>query len=125
MQQSLKPLWEALADATILLEDSVLRQRIDSLQTTLQEPRLKVLIIGEPGSGRASLLNAALCYPDLLLATAVSKRPDLRWRLTYGESLSVSVLDPQQGEQQPWEPAALRKLLIEGVSRTLFELGCQ
>jgi hypothetical protein len=71
---------EAIAHAT---DEIAVANAIDNLRRASTMPRLRLLVIGEAGSGRATVANLLLGRPGLLPASAVP-RPATRLEIEHG-----------------------------------------
>jgi predicted GTPase len=72
---SLQSLLEAIEGAVAQLGDEALRARVSAVARLAGSARMRLLIVGSPGSGRSLIANLLLGQPDLLPASPLPKRP--------------------------------------------------
>ncbi|MGI8554634.1 MAG: hypothetical protein ACR2PL_28160 [Dehalococcoidia bacterium] len=110
MPETVQAFLDDIATAAAPLEEPALTDLIRSVQEQSRVTNLNLLIVGSPGSGRASLANLLCGRPDLLPSSPVPKRA-LPLTLRFGETLALEAR--ARGGLQIALPAdRLRGLLI-------------
>ncbi len=82
---------------------------VAAIQQQTGSPRLRLLVVGAPGSGRFSLVNLLLSQPDLLPASPLPRLP-LALTLRHGSSITAEVT-ASDGLTTALAPGKVRALL--------------
>lgn len=109
MAHSLPDLLAQIHAAAVALGDPETIALIEAVQRLPGGPKLRLLLVGSPGSGRFSLANLLIGQPGLLPASPLPRLP-LRVRLAYGETTTVELTD-STGIPALVPPDTLRTLL--------------
>jgi hypothetical protein len=95
MPETIPVFLERVRQAAVVLENPETLNLISSVQEQVRAPRLRILVVGEPASGRFALVNALLGQPALLPSSPIP-RTSSSVRVSYGDTTTVEALARDQ-----------------------------
>ena len=109
MPQTIQSLFARLEEAAAVLDDPKLTRLIKTVGEGLGQSRLKIMVIGSTGSGRASVVNYLLGQSELLPTSPIPKQP-LPLMVGYGQPPQVEAVG-QIGTRALLTPTRFRSAL--------------
>lgn len=91
MPTTLPAFFDELSRAAETLPEPALHTMIRTIHEQAKSPKLRILVVGEAGTGRFSLANAMVGHPTLFVPSPLP-RPPLSIRIHYGDTTTVQAI---------------------------------
>lgn len=112
MAENIQSFFAQLDAAAHTLNDPTTLELVNTVRNQTGGSKLRILVVGSTGVGRASLINLIAGQPDLLPISPIPKTP-LTIKVVYGENGNAQLTNPA-GIKSPLPTAKLRSVLTGG-----------